>query len=102
MTLGFDLELNNDEFVFQTDVPNADISFEIESCKLALPQIKLNDKEFAMIEENLEKNSLKTYFETVEINNHPISGESKIETFQTIGLGVAPSRVFLIFQETSR
>ena len=79
-----------------------DINFDFDSYRLYVPKTKLNDKLFLQIEARLAKEAMRQFFTSTQINTYSISTGSQTQTFDCIGSGCNPSRLFLCIQETSR
>ena len=85
-----------------TNELNPDIKWELEGVKLALPSYQINDKEFLEMTKRHKEHPLNTYLDQVLVNYLSISGKQKSEIFTDISPGLNPTKLYMLFQETSR
>ena len=100
-----ELDLNKPSYVFQSQdetEDNIDINFDLDRCKLYVPEIELNDKLYTQMSERIKKEPLRQFFTSTHINTFSISANSKIEDFDCVAKGLNPSRLYVLLQETDR
>ena len=98
-----ELELSKPSYVFQSeDDTMNDINFDFDSCRLFVPQTKLNDKLFVQIEARLAKEAMRQFFTSTQVNTYSISTGNKVQTFDCVASGFNPSRLYLTLQEQER
>ena len=97
------MDLASPDYVFMAKSSNdVDINYELDEVKLLVPCIRSNDKVFLDLEHRLSENVMRQYFDKVELFNFSMSKGARKEVIDTISFGRAPSRLYVLFLETSR
>ena len=96
-----DLERNSKDHILH-GAANTDVQVVVDSLELKVLSYTLNDKLYREVQERLNKESLRYYFQQPCIDTYSLGTGNPRPIIDNIGVGKIPSAVYIFVQETSR
>ena len=97
-----DLEANKSDFILRASQAAVDCKIKIENLELRVLNYTLNETLYNRIQDKLNKESLRYYWQQPSIDIYTISKGTNKHIIENVGVGKIPTSIFFLVQETHR